>query len=55
MKLATLPGHTTKNSQSSSHQPLVIITGNELYAPQASSHQVFKKSAPVDFMLAERG
>jgi hypothetical protein len=53
MELTTLPGQATEASQTGSLETLVIIAGDELHTPQASSHQALKEGAPVDFMLAE--
>jgi hypothetical protein len=53
MELTTLPGQATEDSQTGSLETLVIIAGDELHTPQASSHQALKEGAPVDFMLAE--
>jgi hypothetical protein len=49
-----LPGYTTKDHHSSNQQALVIIAGDELYAPQIPGNQVLQKGSPVDFKLTQR-
>jgi len=54
MKLTSLPGNASKNSQASCFQACVIIANDQLHSTQPSCSQPLQKRAPVNFVLTQR-
>lgn len=54
MKLAALPGNTTKHRPSRCLQPLVGIADDPLHATQPTGDQVLEELSPMRFLLAQR-